>query len=151
VETYSRETIIDSVEQSSSSNLAPSPESLSLFRRIIDDNRICLLRMLPESSLISIQAIIDGPTTGVLHQSYSYKHLTLTPLKLSDLPRGAGTKKVRKEVEKEAIVEKWDKSSWAQKRVAVQKRRALTDFGRFSVMLAKKQRRVLVRKTVAKA
>jgi len=107
--------------------------------------------MLPEWSLTSTQAIIDGPTTGVPRQSYPYKHLTLTPLKLSDLPRGAGTKKVRKEVEKEAIVEKWDKSSWAQKRVAVQKRRALTDFGRFSVMLAKKQRRDLVRKAVAKA
>jgi len=44
-------------------------------------------------------------------------------------------KKVRKEDEKEAIVDNWDKSSWAQKRVTVQKRRALTDFGRCSVML----------------
>jgi large subunit ribosomal protein L14e len=79
------------------------------------------------------------------------KHLTLTPLKLSCLPRGADTKKVRKEFEEEAIVDKWDKSSWAQKRVAVQKRRALTDFGRFSIMLANKQRRDLVRKAVAKA
>jgi len=44
-------------------------------------------------------------------------------------------KKVRKEVEKEAIVDNWDKSSWAQKRVAVQKRRALADFGRRGVVL----------------
>jgi large subunit ribosomal protein L14e len=79
------------------------------------------------------------------------KHLTLTPLKLSCLPRGADTKKVRKEFEEEAIVDKWDKSSLAQKRVAVQKRRTLTDFGRFSIMLAKKQQRDLVRKGVAKA
>ena len=91
--------------------------------------------MLPEWSLTSTQAIIDGPTTGVPRQSYPYKHLTLTPLELSDLPRGASTKKVRKEVEKEAIVDNWDKSSWAQKRVAVQKRRALADFGRRGVVL----------------
>ncbi|KIJ93670.1 hypothetical protein K443DRAFT_12690 [Laccaria amethystina LaAM-08-1] len=37
--------------------------------------------------------------------------------------------KVRKEVEEEAIVGKWDKSSRAQKRVAVQKRRVLIYFG----------------------
>jgi large subunit ribosomal protein L14e len=89
----------------------------------------------PRSSLTSTQAIIDGPTTGVPRQSYPYKHLTLTPLKLSGLPRGDGTKNVRKEVEKEAIVDKWDNSGWAQK-LAVQKRWALTDFGRCSVILA---------------
>ncbi|KIJ96656.1 hypothetical protein K443DRAFT_275908 [Laccaria amethystina LaAM-08-1] len=88
---------------------------------------------------------------GCSRQFYPFKHLTLTPLKLSSLPRGAGTKKVRKEVEEEAIIDKWDKSSLAQKRVAVQKRRTLTDFGRFSIMLAKKQQRDLVRKGVAKA
>ncbi|EDR01636.1 uncharacterized protein LACBIDRAFT_239800, partial [Laccaria bicolor S238N-H82] len=35
-------------------------------------------------------AIIDGSTTGAPRQSYPYKHLSLTPLKLSDLPRAAG-------------------------------------------------------------
>jgi large subunit ribosomal protein L14e len=52
------------------------------------------------------------------------------------MPRGVGTKKVRKQVEKEAIVDKWDKSSRAQRRVVVQKRRALTDSGGCSFMLA---------------
>ncbi|KIJ96179.1 hypothetical protein K443DRAFT_293814 [Laccaria amethystina LaAM-08-1] len=131
----------------------------SNFKRFVEIGRVVLLKSGPFSGKIAViaeiidhnRAIIDGPTTGVPRQSYPYKHLTLTPLKLSGLPRGAGTKKVRKEIEKEAIVDKWDKSSWAQKRVAVQKRRALTDFGRFSVMLAKKQRRDVVRKAVAKA
>jgi large subunit ribosomal protein L14e len=90
----------------------------------------------PRTSLTSTQAIIDGSTTGVPRLSYPYKHLTLTPLKLSALPRGDGTKHVRKEVYKEAIVDEWDKSSWALKRVTVQKRWALTDFGRCSVILA---------------
>ncbi|EDR01352.1 60S ribosomal protein L14 [Laccaria bicolor S238N-H82] len=131
----------------------------SNFKRFVEVGRVVLLKSGPFSGKIAViaeiidhnRAIIDGPTTGVPRQSYPYKHLTLTPLKLSALPRAAGTKKVRKEVEKEAIVDKWDKSSWAQKRLAVQKRRALSDFGRFSVMLAKKQRRDLVRKAVAKA
>lgn len=97
------------------------------------------------------QAIIDGPTTGVPRQSFPYRHLTLTPFVLSSLPRGAGTGVVRKYLEKEGTVEKWNKSSWAQKREAIEKRRSLNDFERFAVMLAKKARRDTVRKTLAKA
>ena len=95
-----------------------------------------------------LQAIIDGPLTGVPRQSFPYRHLTLTPFVLSSLPRGAGTGVIRKHLEKEGTVEKWQKSSWAQKREAIAKRRSLNDFERFSVMLAKKQRRDRVRKTL---
>jgi large subunit ribosomal protein L14e len=95
--------------------------------------------------------MIDGPTTNVPRQCYPYKHLTLTPLSLTKLPRAAGSGIVKKHLEKEAVVEKWNKSSWAQKRAAVEKRRSLNDFARFSVMLAKKQRTDVVRKAVFKA
>ncbi|KAI9061674.1 hypothetical protein FKP32DRAFT_1575402, partial [Trametes sanguinea] len=47
--------------------------------------------------------------------------------------------------------EKWQKSSWAQKREAIAKRRSLNDFQRFCVMVEKKQRRDQVRKALAKA
>ena len=97
------------------------------------------------------QAIIDGPTTGVPRQSFPYRHLILTPLKLTKLPRGAGTGAVKKLIESEAIIQKWEKSSWAQKRAAVAKRRSLTDFERFTVMLAKKARSDQVRKSVKAA
>lgn len=98
-----------------------------------------------------LQAIIDGPTTSVPRQSYPYKHLTLTPIAVSKLPRGASSGIVKKYLEKEGTVEKWDKSSWAQKRANVQKRRNLNDFGRFEVMVAKKARRDGIRKVVKKA
>ena len=77
--------------------------------------------------------------------------MTLTPFVLKSLPRGAGTGVVRKQLEKEGTVEKWQKSSWAQKREAIAKRRSLNDFERFAVMLAKKARRDQVRKSLAKA
>ena len=99
----------------------------------------------------NVQAIIDGPSTGVPRQSYPYRHLALTPLILPSLPRGAGTGFIRKQLGKEGTVEKWQKSSWAQKREAVSKRRSLTDFERFVVVLAKKGRRDQVRKSLAKA
>ncbi|KAG6917496.1 hypothetical protein DXG01_002360 [Tephrocybe rancida] len=131
----------------------------SNFKRFVEVGRVVLLKAGPYSGKIAViaeiidhnRAIIDGPNTSVPRQSYPYKHLSLTPLKLAGLPRAAGTGTVHKVAAKEAIVEKWEKSSWAQKRAAVEKRRSLNDFGRFSVMLAKKQRRDVVRKAVFKA
>jgi Ribosomal protein L14. len=77
--------------------------------------------------------------------------MTLTPLALTNLPRASRSGVIKKQLEKEATVEKWEKSSWAQKRAATEKRRSLNDFGRFTVMLAKKARRDVVRKQVSKA
>lgn len=48
-------------------------------------------------------------------------------------------------------MEKWEKSSWAKKLAAVEQRRQLNDFQRFAVMIAKKQRRDTVRKSLKKA
>ncbi len=72
------------------------------------------------------------------------------PLRVSSLPRAARTGIVRKHVVKAGIVEKWNASSWAKNLVAREKRSKLNDFERFGVMLAKKQRRDTVRKTIAK-
>ncbi|KAF7317035.1 60S ribosomal protein [Mycena chlorophos] len=133
--------------------------SESNFKRFVEVGRVVLLKSGPFSGKIAViaeiidhnRAIIDGPTTGVPRQSFPYKHLTLTSLALTKLPRAAGSGVIKKQLEKEALVEKWDKSSWAQKRVAQEKRRALNDFGRFGVQLAKKARRDGVRKALHKA
>ncbi|GLB39431.1 putative ribosomal protein L14 [Lyophyllum shimeji] len=130
----------------------------SNFKRFVEVGRVVLLKEGDYSGKIAIiaeildqnRAIIDGPTSGVPRQPYSYKNMVLTPLKVTGLPRGARTGVVRKVAEKEAVVEKWNKTGWAQKRAAIEKRRSLNDFARFSVMLAKKQRRDAVRKTVRK-
>ncbi|KIK03105.1 hypothetical protein K443DRAFT_491800 [Laccaria amethystina LaAM-08-1] len=66
----------------------------SNFKRFVEIGRIVLLKSGPFSGKIAgiaeiidhNRAIIDSPTTGVPRQSYPYKHLTLTPLKLSGLP-----------------------------------------------------------------
>ena len=77
--------------------------------------------------------------------------MTLTPLRLTKLPRAAGSGVIKKQLEKEAIVEKWEKTSYAQRQAAVAKRRSLTDFQRFVVMVAKKQRTDRVNKAVRAA
>jgi large subunit ribosomal protein L14e len=102
-------------------------------------------------SLILPQAVVDGPTTSVPRQSYPYRHLSLTPPRPTKLPRGAGSGAIRKQLEKEGTIAKWENSAWAKQRAAIQKRRSLNDFARFEVMLAKKTRSDVVRKALAKA
>jgi len=128
----------------------------SNFKRFVEVGRVVLLKSGPHAGHIAViaeiidhnRALIDGPTTGVPRQSFPYRHLTLTPLALTKLPRAAGSGVIRKHLEKEGTVDKWNKSSWAQKRSAIEKRRSLNDFERFCVMIAKKARRDTVRKSV---
>lgn len=103
------------------------------------------------ADLVALQAIIDGPTTGVSRQPYPYKHLTLTKLTVPGLPRAASTPVVKKFFDKAGTVEKWAASGWAKKRAAVRTRRATSDFDRFNVMLLKKQRRNTLSPAVKKA
>ncbi|KAJ8517759.1 hypothetical protein ONZ45_g5087 [Pleurotus djamor] len=132
---------------------------VSNFDRFVEVGRVVLLNSGPHAGQIAViaeiidhtRALIDGPLTGVPRQSFPYKHMTLTPLKLSKLPRAAGTGVIKKQLEKEATIAAWEKSSWAKKRAAVAERRKLNDFGRFEIMLAKKARRDVVRKSLAKA
>ncbi|KAJ7573853.1 ribosomal protein L14-domain-containing protein [Mycena floridula] len=131
----------------------------STFKRFVEVGRVVLLKSGPSEGKIAViaqiidhnRAIIDGPSTSVPRQSYPYKHLTLTPICLKDLPRAAGSSVIKKQLEKEDIVKKWEGSSWAKRRAAIAARRALNDFGRFNIMVEKKKRRDVVRKAVAKA
>ncbi|KAJ3713729.1 ribosomal protein L14-domain-containing protein [Lentinula guzmanii] len=128
----------------------------STFKRFVEVGRVVLLKSGPYAGKIAViaeiidhkRAVIDGPTTSVPRQSYPYKHLTLTPLALTKLPRGSRSGAIKKQLEKEDTLTKWNNSEWAKKRAAVEKRRGLNDFARFSVMLEKKKRRDGVRKAV---
>ncbi|CAM9024078.1 unnamed protein product [Wickerhamomyces anomalus] len=96
------------------------------------------------------RALVDGPTTGVPRQSISLGHVVLTPLSYS-LPRGSRTSTVAKKFEAAGVESKWSSSSWAKKIAQRERRRALTDFERFQVLVLKKQKRYAVKKAVSKA
>jgi large subunit ribosomal protein L14e len=74
----------------------------------------------------------------------------LTPLTFA-LPRGARTGVVQKKYEAAEIDSKWAASSWAKKIAQRERRRALTDFERFQVLVLRKQKRFAVKKALAKA
>jgi len=115
-------------------NDGPFAGKLAVITEIVDHNR----------------AMIDGPSTGVPRQTIAYRKVVLTPFVVSGLPRAAGSGAVKKFFEKQEIAAKWEKSAWAQKRAAVEKKRSLNDFDRFKVMLLKKQRRHTLQTTLAK-
>ncbi|KAE9397616.1 hypothetical protein BT96DRAFT_859857 [Gymnopus androsaceus JB14] len=131
----------------------------STFKRFVEVGRVVLLKSGPFAGKIAViaeiidhkRAIIDGPTTGVPRQSFPYKHLTLTPISVAKLPRGARSGIVKKVLDAEGTVAKWEGSKWAEKRQAMEKRRNMNDFARFEVMLEKKRRRDIVRKSVKAA
>ena len=97
-----------------------------------------------------LQALLEGPCTGVPRGVHAYRDLILTPIVLK-VPRGARSKKLKKEFEAQKIVEKWEGSSWAKRRQAREARRALSDFGRFEVQMLKKRRAEPIKKEVCAA
>lgn len=110
----------------------------------LDASRSSAQKNTTTPNLPTPQALIDGPSTGVPRQPFTYRRLVLTPYVLKKLPRSAGSATVKKVWDASEVEAKWAKSAWCQKRQAQEKRRNTTDFERFEVMLLKKQRRRLV-------
>ena len=65
--------------------------------------------------------------------------MTLTDLVVNGLPRGATSKTIKKYFEKDDILVKWNKSTWAKRLDNRARRAALTDFDRFKLLKLKKQ------------
>jgi large subunit ribosomal protein L14e len=95
------------------------------------------------------RALVDGPTSGVSRQVLAFRRMHLTDL-VVPLARTAGTKSVLKAAQKFDLDSKWKLTPWAKKQQLRSKRQNATDFDRFKVMLAKKQRRVIVYREVKK-
>ncbi|KAK4055997.1 hypothetical protein OIO90_002992 [Microbotryomycetes sp. JL221] len=133
--------------------------SVETFKRYVEVGRVVLLNDGPSAGKLAViveivdhnRALIEGPSTGVPRQVFTYRRLVLTPFVLKKLPRAAGSATVKKAFDAAGVSEKWEKSAWAQKRKASEARRNLSDFDRFQVMLLKKQRRRLVGAAAAKA
>jgi len=88
------------------------------------------------------QALIDGPQFGVGRQAINFNRLSLTDFKVK-IAHTARTGAVRKAIEKDDLVAKWDKSSWARKLASRKRRAELSDFERFQAKVAKQQRNKL--------
>lgn len=124
----------------------------STFKRFVEVGRVVLVNDGPSAGKLAViaeiidhnRALIDGPATGVPRQAFPYRHLILTPYTISSLPRSAGTGAIKRAFEKSQVGDKWQASSWAKKLAAREQRKKSSDFERFEIGLAKRQRRDVV-------
>jgi large subunit ribosomal protein L14e len=65
------------------------------------------------------------------------------------IQRNARQKTLSKAWEEADTLNKWESSSWAKKLSAKKKRASLGDFGRFKVMVAKKQKSEIIANKMA--
>jgi large subunit ribosomal protein L14e len=133
-----------------------------VFTRFVEVGRVALINYGPDLGKLCVildivdqkRVLIDGPgqdgpvgardVVGVHRQVISCKRLSLTDLVLPNLPRSAKKKNIIAAWEAGDITSKWENTNWAKKLAAKKRRAALTDFDRFKVMIAKKQKSKLI-------
>ena len=92
--------------------------------------------------LVLLQALVDGPCSGVARQAVGFNKLWLTDFKLK-ISHSAREKQVRKAYEEANINAKWEQTAWAR-RIARKARRAqLTDFDRFKLKVLRQRVSIL--------
>ena len=93
--------------------------------------------------LVLLQALLDGPCSGVARQAVGFNKLWLTDFKLK-ISHSAREKQVRKAYEEANINAKWEQTAWAR-RIARKARRAqLTDFDRFKLKVLRQRVKSIV-------
>ncbi|KAJ2521788.1 hypothetical protein H4217_001161 [Coemansia sp. RSA 1939] len=127
------------------------------FQRLVEVGRVVLINSGSDAGKIATiveivdhrRAIVDGPTTNVKRQVVPLNNVVLTDIVVKSLPRAIGSKRLAVFLEKNQVVEAWQKSAWAKKIDARQRRANLSDFDRFKLMRLKKQQRNIVDRQVA--
>eukprot|EP01130_Rhizamoeba_saxonica_P007043 TRINITY_DN2821_c0_g2_i1.p1 TRINITY_DN2821_c0_g2~~TRINITY_DN2821_c0_g2_i1.p1 ORF type:complete len:161 (-),score=6.32 TRINITY_DN2821_c0_g2_i1:134-547(-) len=126
-----------------------------VFRRHVEVGRVCLINYGPDKGKLCVivdvidtnEALVDGPSgiTGVRRHAINFKRLSLTDIAIS-IPRSCRHKTLSRAFLEADVIGKWKKSRWARKRMMKQRRRSLSDFDRFQVMVAKKKKNRVIRR-----
>merc|ERR1719440_1254412 len=117
------------------------------FSRFVEVGRIVLVNYGPDAGkLATIIDMVDGPVpkTGVARQVIPFKRLALTDIVIK-VPKSARQKTLVKAWNEEKVEETWAATSWAKKLARKKVRASLTDFQRFQLMVARKQKAALVK------
>jgi large subunit ribosomal protein L14e len=129
-----------------------------VFKRYVEVGRVVLINYGPETgklaTIIDIvdqnKCLIDGPAdiTGVSRQVISFTRIALTDFTVK-IQRNARQSTLKKAWAEADTMAKWEASSWAKKLASRKKRASLSDFDRFKVMVAKKQKSEIIAKKMA--
>ena len=126
-----------------------------VFKRHVEVGRIVLINYGPEkgslATIIDIvdqnKCLIDGPSdiTGVSRQVINYNRIALTDLTVK-IQVNARQKTLNAAWKEADTLATWEASSWAKKMNSKKVRANLSDFDRFKVMVAKKQKSEIISK-----
>ncbi|CAM9186622.1 unnamed protein product, partial [Discosporangium mesarthrocarpum] len=126
------------------------------FKRFVEIGRVVLINYGPFEGKLAViidvvdsnKALVDGPETGVPRQMIPFKRLALTDFKLK-IQRNARHGTIINASKEADLLAKWEATSWAKKRSNKAKRAAMTDFQRFQVMVAQKEKSAILKSKVA--
>jgi large subunit ribosomal protein L14e len=128
------------------------------FKRYMEVGRVVLINYGPEegklATVIDIvdqnRCLIDGPesVTGVGRQVIPFTRVALTDLTVK-VQRNARQKTLANAWKEADTLATWEACSWAKKLSSRKKRANLSDFDRFKVMVAKKQKSAVIAKKMA--
>ena len=131
---------------------------MPVFKRYVEVGRVVLINYGPDAgklaTIIDIvdqnKCLIDGPAeiTGVTRQVISYTRIALTDFTVK-IQMNARQKTLKKAWAEGDVMAKWEATSWAKKLSAKKKRASLSDFDRFKVMVARKQKSEIIAKKMA--
>jgi len=129
------------------------------YENFVEIGRVVLVNYGPDSGKLAViidivdqnTALVDGPLdqTGVARQSINFRRLRLTPLKLV-IPRSVRTSTLSKRFKAADIMGQWNKSNLAQRLTNQNRRRTLSDFERFKLMILRKKKSAIINREVAK-
>merc|ERR1712039_572069 len=124
-----------------------------MFTRFVEPGRLALITYGPCAgkmcTVVDIvdqkRVVVDGPksVTGVPRHMMPVKRLSLTDM-CTKIPRGAREKTLRLALEKDEVMKKWSETAWAKKRAS------MTDFERFKLMVARRNRAKEVKSVIKK-
>ncbi|KAL6044281.1 60S ribosomal protein L14, variant 2 [Balamuthia mandrillaris] len=130
-----------------------------VFNRFVEVGRVCVINYGPNHGKLCVivdvfdqnRAFIDGPSSinGIQRQSIPLKRLSLTNIKI-DIPHSCRLKTLVAAWQKANVEEQWEKTAWAKKFAMKNKRASLSDFDRFKVMLARKEKSRVVNQELRK-
>eukprot|EP01033_Poteriospumella_lacustris_P011757 gene11757-8376_t len=126
------------------------------FTKFVEVGRVVVITYGPDlgklATIVDIidgkRVLIDGPQgiTGVHRQVIGTKRIQLTGVVATGLTRNATQKSLKAAWEEQNVLGKWKETAWAKKLASKNKRASLSDFDRFKVRVAKKERASIVAK-----
>ncbi|TKA71788.1 hypothetical protein B0A55_04297 [Friedmanniomyces simplex] len=131
--------------------------------RLVEVGRVAMFAKGPYTGrLAAIVQIIDhkrvlleGPSSNpaqhVPRQSAPLSHVSLTSIVIPKLPLAVGQSGLKKQWESEKVEDKFNNSVYAKSKAKLARRKELSDFERFKVMVLRKQARFEVRKSLAQS